>query len=213
MITKTLFALCCIVIFWGGSLTVRRAAPFAASASASQGAQATRDRNNTQRRGQLVDSQREKLSSPLQVREVNADGLAKLLQPDATTPKQILLVNFWATWCVPCREEFPDLVRLNEKFKTSPRFRFITVSLDDASEINKSVPQFLREMGATKMPAYLLNTPEPETAINAVDPTWNGGLPATFLFDAERRIVFKHVGRINPTELGAAIQQTMNAEK
>ncbi len=147
-------------------------------------------------------------SASPQVREVDAEGLKKLLRLDASAPKQPLLVNFWATWCVPCREEFPDLVKINDEF--APRgLNFITVSLDDPAEIDKTVPQFLREMRATKMPAYLLNTPEPETAINAVDPTWSGGLPATFLFDRERRVVFKHIGRINPAELRAAIEGAM----
>ena len=148
-------------------------------------------------------------SASSQVRELDAEGLKKLLQPDASAPTQPLLVNFWATWCVPCREEFPDLVKINDEF-AARGLNFITVSLDDPAEINTTVPQFLREMRATKMPAYLLNTPEPETAINAVDPQWSGGLPATFLFDRERRVVFKHVGRINPTELRAAIAGAMN---
>ncbi|MBA2501435.1 MAG: TlpA family protein disulfide reductase [Pyrinomonadaceae bacterium] len=141
--------------------------------------------------------------------EVNADGLIKLLQIESSAQTKLLLVNFWATWCVPCREEFPDLVKINDEF--APRgLNFITVSLDDPGEITKAVPQFLREMRATKMSAYLLNTPEPETAINAVDPQWSGGLPATFLFDRERRVIFKHIGRINPAELRAAIEGAMN---
>ncbi len=140
------------------------------------------------------------------VREIDAAGLKKLLQRDGATNRP-LLVNFWATWCEPCRDEFPDLVQIDAQYR-SHGLEFVTVSLDDAADINTSVPQFLREMRA-QMPAYLLNTAEPEAAIMTVDPAWGGGLPATFLFDARGNIVFKHVGRVKPTELRPAIQKVI----
>jgi len=137
------------------------------------------------------------------VREVNADQLQKLLKRNGTSTHP-LLVNFWATWCVPCREEFPDLVKIDGEFRQRG-LDFFLVSLDDATEIKTSVPQFLSEMKATAIPSFLLNTPEPETAINAVDPQWSGSLPATFLFDRDGKIIFKHTGRIKPDELRKAL--------
>jgi thiol-disulfide isomerase/thioredoxin len=141
-------------------------------------------------------------SSPV-VREINLEGLKKLLQRGGQ-PSRPLLVNFWATWCDPCREEFPDLVQINKDYKARG-LEFVTVSLDDASEIKTGVPQFLREMRST-MPAYLLNVPDPEPAIKWVDAEWGGGLPATYLYDAQGQVVFKHMGRIKPAELRTAIE-------
>jgi thiol-disulfide isomerase/thioredoxin len=141
-------------------------------------------------------------SSPV-VREINLDGLKKLIERGGKQSRP-LLVNFWATYCEPCREEFPDLVQINKDFH--PRgLEFVTVSLDDPAEIKTSVPQFLKQMGAV-MPAYLLNVPDPEPAIKWVDTAWNGGLPATYLYDARGQVVFKHTGRIKPAELRAAIE-------
>lgn len=140
------------------------------------------------------------------VREIDAAGLKKLLQRDVAANRP-LLVNFWATWCEPCRDEFPDLVQIDAQYR-SRGLEFVTVSLDDAADINTSVPQFLREMRA-QMPAYLLNTAEPEAAIMTVDPAWGGGLPATFLFDARGNVVFKHIGRVKPAELRPAIQKVI----
>jgi len=57
------------------------------------------------------------------------------------------------------------------------------------------------------MPAYLLNVPDPEPAIKWVDEAWNGGLPATYLYDARGRVVFKHTGRVKPAELRAALDR------
>lgn len=137
------------------------------------------------------------------VSEVDAVGLKKLLQRDAAQSHP-LLVNFWATWCEPCREEFPDLVKIDAEYR-SRGLEFITVSLDDTTDIKTAVPKFLKEMRA-EMPSYLLNATEPETAINEVDPAWNGGLPATFLFDSQGKIVFKQMGRVKPAELRQAIK-------
>jgi thiol-disulfide isomerase/thioredoxin len=144
------------------------------------------------------------------VREIDLDGLKKLLLRD---PKDAhpLLVNFWATWCDPCREEFPDLVKIDADYRSSG-LNFISVSLDDVADINGAVPQFLREMKAT-MPVYLLNVSDPEPAIRAVDTTWDGQLPATFLYDNGGAVVFRHFGRIKPKELRAVIDKAVGSRQ
>jgi len=119
-----------------------------------------------------------------------------------------LLVNFWATFCDPCRDEFPDLVKIDKDYR-SRSLEFVTVSLDDFSDINTSVPQFLDSMKAT-MPAYLLNVSDPEPAINLVDRRWQGDLPATFLYNEKGEVVYKHIGRVNTAELRAAIEKVVS---
>jgi len=142
--------------------------------------------------------------TPVTVHEVDLEGLKKLLSREGEHAHP-LAVNFWGTFCDPCREEMPDLARINSEFK-SRGLEFILVSVDDPSDINKKVPQFLHQAGADNMAAYLVNVDDPEKVINLVDPQWNGGLPATFLYDAQGRIVFKHTGRINPAEFRQAIE-------
>jgi thiol-disulfide isomerase/thioredoxin len=140
------------------------------------------------------------------VREVNLEALKKILQRAPGKDARPLLLNFWATWCEPCRDEFPDLVRIKADYETR-NLDLITVSLDDPAEIKTSVPEFLREMGAGAMPAYLLNVIEPQEVVDAIDPQWGGGLPATFLFDPTGKLVFKHTGRFNAEELRKAIDK------
>jgi len=138
---------------------------------------------------------------PVAVRQIDLDGLKKLLQPKDTRP---LLVNFWATWCDPCREEFPDLVKIDGDYRAKG-LNFIAISLDDLTEIKTGVPKFLTQVNAT-MPAYLLDVKDPDPAIHAVDPKWDGELPATFLYDKDGKVVLKHFGRINVADLRAAIE-------
>lgn len=116
-----------------------------------------------------------------------------------------LLVNFWATWCDPCRDEFPELVKLDKDYRPQS-LDFVTVSLDDITDINRAVPQFLATMKAT-MPSYLLAATDPEPAINAVDPRWQGDLPATFLYNTQGELIYKHFGRVNTSELREAIDK------
>jgi thiol-disulfide isomerase/thioredoxin len=150
-------------------------------------------------------SKRRKARAPLPVvQEINTDDLKKILQRGEAQPRP-LLINFWATWCQPCREEFPDLVRIGDDYKTR-KLDFVIVSLDDPSEIKTTVPRFLRRMRA-QMPAFLLNANEPDAAISAVDPEWAGSMPATFLLDASGQLVYKHLGPINPDELRTELEK------
>src|SRR5215213_477112 len=138
------------------------------------------------------------------VSAIDTEALKGLLTQQREHP---LLVNFWATFCDPCRDEFPDLVKIDQDY--GPRaLEFVTVSLDDMSEIKNEVPKFLDLMNA-KMPAYLLNVSDPEPAINFIDRRWQGDLPATYLYNEKGEVVYKHIGRVNTAELREAIEKVV----
>ena len=136
------------------------------------------------------------------VEAIDTAALKTLITRERQRP---LLVNFWATFCDPCRDEFPDLVKIDKDFRPQS-LEFVTVSLDDLGEIKTSVPEFLGAMKAT-MPAYLLDFADAEAAINLVDPKWRGDLPATFLYNEKGEVVYKHIGRVNPAELRDEIEK------
>lgn len=138
------------------------------------------------------------------VSAIDTAALKDLLTQQREHP---LLVNFWATFCDPCRAEFPDLVKIDQDYR--PRaLEFVTVSLDDVSDIKTEVPKFLDAMKAT-MPAYLLDASDPEPAINLVDPRWRGDLPATFLYNEKGEVVYKHIGRVDTAALRDAIEKVV----
>jgi len=156
-----------------------------------------------------VQSTRAKNTAGVEIRQIDLDGLKKLLHRDPKD-KRPLLINFWATWCDPCREEFPDLVKVDSDYR-SKGLNFVAISLDDVTDIRTVVPQFLKEMKAT-MPVVLLNVIDPEPAIKAVDPNWDGQLPATFLYDKDNKLVFRHFGRIKADELRAALDKEVGSK-
>ena len=141
-----------------------------------------------------------------QMKQIDLVGLKALLKPNGKP----LLVNFWATWCDPCREEFPDLVKIDEEFKG--KIDLITISFDDLADIKTHVPKFLQDMDA-KMPAFLLHTPNESAAISMVSKNWKGNLPMTVLFNSDGSISYERNGKIRPEILRENIRNLLTAEQ
>jgi thiol-disulfide isomerase/thioredoxin len=147
-------------------------------------------------------------TSPAPVRAVNTAEMQALLKRDGSRP---LLVNYWATWCDPCRDEFPELVKIDKDYRARG-LDFIAITLDDLADIKTEVPKFLRLMNA-QMPVYLLNVSDPEPVINSVDKDWGGALPATFLYNNHGEVVYKHFGRVKADELRAEIEKLVGSRQ
>ena len=139
-------------------------------------------------------------SGPSRVAQIDVAGLQDVLKPSGK-PR---LINFWATWCGPCREEFPDLVKIGADYKG--KIDLITVSLDDPSEIDSAVPEFLAEMNS-ESPAYLLRTPDEDAAIEIVSKDWQGALPFTILFSAQGETIYSKQGKFNASVLASEIER------
>ena len=143
-------------------------------------------------------------ANPLpKVTAVDTTALTNLLKRTGENAKP-LLINFWATWCDPCREEFPDLVKIDADYRG--KIDFITISLDDLEDINGTVPKFLADMKA-EMPAYLLNTDNEEAAIGSVSKDWQGGLPFTLLLNEKGEIVYNRQGKVKVEDLRTEIEK------
>lgn len=125
----------------------------------------------------------------VKVTQVDEIAFRKLLAPSGKP----VLINFWATWCDPCREEFPDLVKFDNEFKG--KIDFITISLDDPEDIATAVPRFLSSMKAT-MPAYLLKTPDESAVITSISKDWRGGMPFTALYSPNGDLAYFREGKI-----------------
>jgi thiol-disulfide isomerase/thioredoxin len=100
---------------------------------------------------------------------------------------KVVLVNFWATWCPPCRAEIPDLIALQKKYHDN--LVIIGVSEDDiaVSEVRK----FAEAQGMNY--PIVMTTPEIRKTFRGV-----AALPTTFVIDRDGRLTQKHVGMLNP---------------
>jgi len=138
--------------------------------------------------------------APVTIRQAHASGLAAAgdhpAAPDFSLPNidggrislsdykgKVLMVDFWATWCGPCRVEIPEFVELQNRYR-SEGFAIVGISQDDSPE---PVRQFYKE--------FRMNYPV-AMANDEVDQLFGGviGLPTTFLIGRDGRIYAKHTG-------------------
>lgn len=121
------------------------------------------------------------------VTKVDDETIKPILKPNGKP----LLINFWATWCIPCVEEFPLLVELDKEYKG--KIDFITISIDDLAEIKRDVPKFLKSQNAT-MPAYLLHTRDENKVIGELSKEYGGGLPFSILYSTDGTTLYGKQG-------------------
>ena len=112
---------------------------------------------------------------------------------------KVLVVNFWATWCVPCREEMPEFVKL-QKEQGDRGLQFVGIAIDDvakvkafAAELELNYPALIGGYGAIELSKALGNR--------------LGALPYTLIVDRSGRISHAQLGPIKLAELRAIISQ------
>jgi thiol-disulfide isomerase/thioredoxin len=121
-------------------------------------------------------------------------GIASFTAPDLTGGSvtlsalrgKVVIVNFWATWCPPCREEIPDLIALQAKYKD--RLQIIGVAQDSGSV--EDVRRFAAERGMNY--PTVLSTPEIEKLFPGIY-----ALPTSFILDREGHLAQKHIGQLS----------------
>lgn len=109
--------------------------------------------------------------------KINETSYPKML---AAQKGKVVLVDFWATWCVPCRKEMPELAKLEAKLKAKGLV-LIPISADEP-ENDAAAREFLTKAGI-KMQGYLKAPKDDDAFIRAIDPKWGGELPALVLYD------------------------------
>lgn len=118
---------------------------------------------------------------------------------------QVVLLNVWATWCPPCREEIPVLQALHEEH-AGEGLRVVGVSVDAAGE-GEAVRRFVDDYGVT-FEIWL----DPRERVSSIFRT--AGVPTTLLIDREGRLVWRHLGpvRAGDPEMNRAISGALAAQ-
>jgi thiol-disulfide isomerase/thioredoxin len=95
------------------------------------------------------------------------------------------VLNFWATWCIPCMKEFPAFQKF-AKTHSNEKVRVVLVSLDFKKEYESVLLPFLKKHPITGT-VYLLDEPDYNSWINKINPDWEGEIPVTFIFNNARK--------------------------
>lgn len=117
------------------------------------------------------------------------------------------VINFWATWCAPCREEIPLLQQLARE-KAGAKIQIVLVSLDTDQRAIDRIPAFLTRE-APGLPAIVL-TDEGEEWGKSIDRVWSGSLPTTIIYKGALRYVYRREFRTY-TDLVGAVAPLLDA--
>lgn len=156
---------------------------------------------------------------PVSIETIDVEGVAALR---ANNSGNYRLFNIWATWCVPCVDEFPELVSISRQYDMRG-FDFVTISLDEPKHEAKA-HDFLKNYGAGptnraikrieddgRKTNHYLYTGSNQDALGAVlDPEWPGPIPHTILVAPGGDIIWRHNGIIDGNVARTQISDALN---
>jgi thiol-disulfide isomerase/thioredoxin len=121
---------------------------------------------------------------------------------------RVVVIDFWATWCIPCQHELPELERLARRFAGDPRVAFyaVDVPLSDTPDAQGDTPQralaFLRQQGFRIPLAY-------DAGGQAASALHAHGLPTLLVLDRAGRVRLRHVGYTGAEDLSETRARTI----
>jgi thiol-disulfide isomerase/thioredoxin len=133
-----------------------------------------------------VDTARDQVGS---VDPIDQAGLKTLINE---RKGKILFLNIWATWCAPCVEEFPDLIKLSQAYGGS-EVEVVGISADYPDEVESKILPFIRKQ-RVPFRIFVAKFDHQEDFITSVNPSWSGALPATLVYDAQGKQRYFSIG-------------------
>ncbi len=131
---------------------------------------------------------------------IDLQELQELLAP---TKGNVLVINFWATWCPPCVAEIPELASFYNDYQEN--LSFLALSLDDPDEIDKAVRKFVQEK-QVPFPVYVLMKRDLDAISEIVKQELAGALPTTLVYDKNGNVQKIFEGAITREELEAVVK-------
>lgn len=139
----------------------------------------------------------------------SASSLLKPLSKEAISQEiregdhQIALVNYWASWCLPCLKEFPDLVKLREKY-ADQGLKLILISADDESK-RSAAEKILRDQ-KVDFETYFKGDQSLEL-FGELYPNWNGALPSNLIITKDGKVLEAWFGETTGPEFEERIKK------
>jgi thiol-disulfide isomerase/thioredoxin len=132
-------------------------------------------------------SAQESVSLLLPINEQSLDSVLRANEGN------VVLINLWAYWCQPCKEEFPELVKLYNNYKDK-NFKLIFISLDFDEALATKTEPYLKSQNVDWI-TYYNKFKKDEDMINFFSKDWDGAIPATFIYDKSGNKVKELVGK------------------
>jgi len=118
-----------------------------------------------------------------------------------SSPDTVYIVNFWATWCIPCVQELPEFNTLASKYADKP-VKVLLVSLDFKEDRTYKLQSFLERKHIAPEVVWLSET-DPNVFIPKIENSWQGSIPATLILQPGKHLRKFIEGSITAEEVGA----------
>ncbi len=136
---------------------------------------------------------------PVTLRPIDEAGVRQLVANDTDKYR---LINVWATWCIPCVEELPELVTINRMYRKRP-FEVITISMDAPDDQEAVLKTLKGKYVATTN--YLFTSDDREALADALDREWKGPVPYTLLVAPGGKVIYRKLNALEPLPLRRVI--------
>jgi thiol-disulfide isomerase/thioredoxin len=138
---------------------------------------------------------------------------AQLKATLASHKGRVVVLHLWATWCLPCLKELPLLAKLAREASTRG-IDFLPVSLDDPTERSAAlVGRVLAAKTGNPQWSPILNTDYVEDLVGDLIPSWEGEIPAFFVYDREGHLRRALIGNISPSDFERLVGDLLSPEK
>jgi len=121
-----------------------------------------------------------------------------------------VLVNFWATWCAPCKKEMPDLIKLYKNYKEKG-FELVLISVDDKDDRNGALVNYLKALNID-FTVYFDALKKQEDIMTYIDDSWEGEIPKSYIYNTEGKQVKALTGVQSYESLENEIKKVLKAE-
>ena len=112
--------------------------------------------------------------------------------------EKVYVINFWATWCRPCVKEMPAFNKLYDKYHDK-NVEIILVSLDFGENLPTRINRF-KNTHEIKSTIIILDDPDSNSWIERVDKAWSGAIPATLIYNKEKRAFYEQAFEFDELE-------------
>jgi peroxiredoxin len=155
------------------------------------------------KRASAVESLKKWDQEPVSLETIDERGVRELAKNDT---EKLRVINVWATWCIPCIEELPELVTINRMYRKR-RFEMITISLDGIGNKDQAL-RFLKQkhVAATN---YIFDSDDRDKFAEALDPKWPGPLPYTIVIAPGGKVIYRKHDAFDPMEVKKAIVEQL----
>ena len=164
-------------------------------------------------------------AAPLLAEDAAPVSVERLLDPDTVHPAtakqfeavlehhrgKVVVVNFWATWCIPCLQELPELDLLQERY-ADRGLVVLAISMDDPEKLEDRVRPFFAKR-APGLVSYLASAEGDSVEfVTALDPEWPGALPTTMFFGRDGELDNMHLGRMLYSEFEEVVLELLRED-